>query len=207
MYAKSLDMLRSVRNATLSMTADLTQQQSEFVPAPGKWSAGQVLDHLRLADDLYRVRIARMIELEKSGQRPVVSDGFQDINTSVAYIPKAALPLLEIPFTIFNMFIPPFLRDIMTEFRLLPAQNPDVAKPKSSQPVEELRTALKLSLERIADLLATNPNIDYRRLRYRHPLMGDNNLLVLLRIIASHERRHQSQIRDIFKRRDFPRAA
>jgi hypothetical protein len=40
-----------------------------------------------------------------------------------------------------------------------------------------------------------------------HPLMGVNNVLQLLRIVALHEQRHQSQIGDILRLPGFPRAA
>jgi hypothetical protein len=37
--------------------------------------------------------------------------------------------------------------------------------------------------------------------------MGINNVLQLLRLVALHEQRHQSQINDILRRPGFPQAA
>lgn len=207
MYHQSLAMLRLARAETLRLGAGVSQAQSDFSPGPGKWSVGEVLDHLLLAEKLYRRIFARLIELQKSGQRPLIRIGFDEVNTSIAFIPKALLPMLELPFTMLNLFVPTVVREALTQFRWLPAQNPDIAVPQKGKPIDELRRALSVSYEETAALLDSNPSLDYRRLRYVHPLMGDNSVLDSLRIVALHERRHQAQIQDILRSRQFPKAA
>ena len=208
MYKKDLELLRLTRQETLSLIAGISQEQSDFTPAPGKWSVGEVLDHLLLAEGFYRRMFAQLIELKKSGvARPVIKNDFDDLNTSIAYIPKSLLPMLEIPFTVLNMFVPAQVRELMTEFRILPAQGPDKAQPKKGRPVAELREDLRAAYEQTAALLDGNPNYDYREMRYRHPLLGDNSLLQVLRIVALHERRHHSQIQDVLRSRQFPKVA
>ena len=202
MFTRDLEMLRLSRAETLRLASGVTQEQSEFSPAPGKWSAGEVLDHLLLAENYYRSIFVQLIEMKKSGARPVISSSFADVNTSIAYIPRSVLPWLEIPFTVFNMFVPTAVREAMTQIRLLPAQNPDMATPRKGKPVGELRDALRASYEETAALFQSNPGLDYRGMRYRHPLLGDNNMLQVLRIVALHERRHHSQIRDILRARN-----
>jgi hypothetical protein len=207
MYQQSLELLHVTRAATLRKCAGMTQAQSDFSPAAGKWSAGEVLDHLLLAEKLYRGIFARLIEMQKAGQKPLIHISFDEVNTSIAFIPKPLLPLLEIPFTMLNLFVPARVREAMTQFRYLPAQNPDVAIPQKGKPIDELRNALAVSYEETASLLNANPGLDYRRMRYIHPLMGHNNVLDSLRIVALHERRHQSQIDDILRERQFPKVA
>src|SRR5712692_3570772 len=131
MYTQDLELLRLTRAETLRLASAVDQTQSDFVPQAGRWSVGEVLDHLLLAEAFYRRVFARLIELQKSGARTVMSSGFDEVNTSVAYIPKSVLPLLEIPFTVLNMFVPSPVREAMTQFRILPAQNPDMAQPAS----------------------------------------------------------------------------
>jgi len=207
MYKQDLELLRLTRAETLRLSA-VTQAQSEFTPAPGKWSVGHVLDHLLLAEAFYRGIFAQLIEMKKSGvRRPVIHNSFADLNTSIAYIPKSLLPTLEVPFTIFNMFVPAAFREMMAEFRILPAQMPDMAKPRASRPVAELREELKAAYEQTASLFHANPQLNYREMRFRHPLLGDNNMLQVLRIVALHERRHQYQIQDILRSRQFPKVA
>jgi uncharacterized damage-inducible protein DinB len=207
MFDPALALLRDTRTRTLDAVADLTQQQSDFRPAPDRWSVGEVLDHLLIAERMYRDVIGQLIELEKAGRRPVITHSFSDVNTSIAYIPKAFLPFLEVPFTMLNLFVPSFVREAMAEFRLIPAQRPTVAEPVRGKPVGELRDALRQSFEQTATLLRANPRLDYARMRYRHPLLGDNNVMQVLRIVTMHERRHQSQIREILRAREFPKAA
>jgi len=207
MYHQSLTMVRLARAETLRLSAGVTQAQSDFSPGPGKWSAGEVLDHLLLAEKLYRDIFACLIELQKSGQRPLIHIGFDQVNVSIAFIPKPLLPMLALPFTMMNLFIPTVVREAMTQFRSLPAQNPDIAAPRKGKSIAELRRALSASYEETATLLDSNPSLDYRRLRYVHPLMGDNSVLDGLRMVALHERRHQAQFVEILRSRRFPKAA
>ena len=206
-HLEAIDMLRRTRGATIELVNNLTQTQADHVVAPGKWSVGQVIDHLLLAERLYRDSIATLIELELSGKRPVISKSFADIDTSIAYLPKSVLPFLDLPFTMLNMVVPPMVREAMATFRWLPAQNPKVAEPVAGKPIHELRNALSASIQATAKLIKDNPSIDFRKLRYQHPLLGDNNVPQLIRIVNFHELRHQQQIRDILKSRTFPQAA
>src|SRR5215471_10871045 len=102
MYQQNLELLYSARAGTLRLCSSITQAQSEFAP-PERWSAGEVLHHLLLSDCLYQRNFGRLIQLQKSGQRPVLRANFTDLNPSIAYIPKSLLPLLEIPFTVVNL--------------------------------------------------------------------------------------------------------
>ncbi len=207
MYQAHLDMFRRARGETLTFADSISQRQADWSPASGKWSLGEVLDHLLLAEKLYRGTFVRLIELQKSGRRALISSSFSDVNTSVGYLPQSLLPFLEVPFTVFNMFVPSFVREAMTQFRLLPAQNPDIAQPIKGRPVRDLSGELRSSLLETEALFHSNPGLNYRQMRYRHPLMGDNNALQILRILALHERRHHSQMRDILQSRQFPKAA
>jgi hypothetical protein len=129
------------------------------------------------------------------------------LNTSIAYIPKSLLPMLEIPFTVMNLFVPSVVRETMMQFRLLPSESPDITTPKKGQPVTDLRVALQSSYDQTAALFNANPGADYRAMRYRHPLLGSNNVLQMLHIVGLHERRHQSQIQDLLCLPQFSKVA
>ena len=207
MYQKELKLLNETRAETLRLTAKVSQTQSEFAPLKGKWSIGEVLDHLLLAEQLYRGVFADLIEMKKAGKRAVVSDGFARVNTAIAYIPRPLMAMAEIPFTLLNMFVPSFVRELMTQSRLLPAQSPSIAEPSKGKSVAELREGLRQSCEQTTALFEANPTLDYRDMRYRHPLMGDNSTLELLRIVAFHEKRHHAQIEELLRSRSYPKAA
>jgi hypothetical protein len=204
MYHAGLQLFCSVRGETRRLAEGLTQEQAEFAPAPRKWSVGEILDHLLLSEGIYREKFRQLIMLHKAGRTAVVRSSFGEIDTSVLFIPKSILPLLNVPFSIFNLFVPPFVREIMTQYPLMPAQNPDSATPRKGRSVAELHSELESSLKETQALFEANPDLDYRRMRFSHPLLGDNHALQVLRILALHERRHQSQIRGVFKTNGFP---
>ena len=47
--------------------------------------------------------------------------------------------------------------------------------------------------------------LDYHDMSVQHPLMGTNDIPGLLRFVALHEQRHQSQINNIIASPQFPR--
>jgi DinB superfamily len=200
-------LVGAARQRTLELVAGLTQVQIEFSPDPGRWSVGEVLDHLLLAEALNRRDIAELIALAKSGRRPYLKRTFADMNVSMAFIPKSMLPSLEVPFRVLNMMVPRSARELLTRYRLVPAQSPDAGTPRKDRPIDELREELHGSLQEMKALFEANPTLDYRAMIHQHPLMGVNNALQMLRIVALHEQRHQSQISDILRHPGFPRAA
>jgi hypothetical protein len=191
----------------MAVAQSLSQPQLDFTYAPDKWSAGEVLDHLLLAEKLYRDQISELIELKKDGRKAFVRRSFADVNVSIAHIPKPVLPFLEIPFTLLNMCMPDGVREYMARNRVIPAQNPDAATPRRGRAAAHLGAELAASLKQTEDLLHANPDLNYGEMFVQHPLMGTNDVPGLLRFMALHEQRHQSQIADMLSHPQFPRAA
>ena len=206
MFRESLEMFRTTRLRTIALADELSQAQFDFTPAAGKWSIGEVLDHLLLAEKMNCAQIVELIELKRGQQKPFVKHTFADVNVSVGYIPKSILPVLEVPFTLLNTFVPAGMREYMTRNRLVPAQHPDIATPKGGRPAAELRENLKSSLEKTENLFNTNADLDYSEMIVQHPLLGTNNVPELLRFMAAHEQRHQSQINNIMVSPRFPKS-
>jgi uncharacterized damage-inducible protein DinB len=205
MFQSDLQAFRSTRARTLEMIGGLSQAQLDYSPAPDRWSVGELLDHLLLAEKILRDEIAQLIELKKAGRQPVLKRSFRDLDVSIAYIPKSLLPLVEIPFTLFNLFVPSVVRELMMRYRLVPAQNPNIATPRKGRPAAELCDELRASLQETERLFEANPNLDYREMISQHPLLGTNNILQLLRLLTGHEQRHQSQISDLLTSPQFPK--
>lgn len=197
MFRESLEMFRATRSRTIALAEQLSQEQLDFTLAPGKWSAGEVLDHLLLAERVNRDQIAELIELKKAQKKPFVRRTFADVNVSVAYIPKSVLPMLGVPFTLLNTFVPAVVREFITRNRIIPAQAPDLAIPRKGRSAAELREELRSSFTETESLFNANADLDYGEMTVQHPLMGTNNVPGLLRFMAAHEERHQSQIVDI----------
>jgi hypothetical protein len=205
-FGSALELHRTTRYHTLAMVEKLSQSQMDFEPAPSKWSAGQVLDHLILGQRVNLSYIAEVIGMKKAGRRPVLRLSFSDVDVSILYLPKSLLPALEVPFNALNMFIPNGVRDFMTRYRLVPAQNPELTAPRRSRAADELRNDLISSLKEMDALLESHAHLDYSEMVIQHPLLGNNNIPGLLRFLSLHEQRHQSQIQNIMMSPGFPRA-
>ena len=192
--ATSLAEFAATRARTLSLMNGLTQAQLDVVPVPSRWSIGEVLDHMLLAERLNREQVAKLIRFKNEGRRPELRLTFSELNVSVAGLPSSLLPLFEAPLTLMNMFVPDSLRNYLTRTRVVPFQNPDRATPQKGRPVVELRNDLIASLEETKKLFQDNPDLDYDEMFIQHPLLGRYDVPGLLRFMSAHEERHQSQI-------------
>ena len=200
-----LDEFRATRNQTLKLAGQFTQPQLEFTTGPDQWSAGEVLDHMILAERVNRDQITRLIELARQGRTPELNLTISDLNISIAGVPRGLLALVAGPLTFMNMFVPDGLRTYLTRNRLVPFRNPDAATPRRGRSATELLNDLKISFQQTEKLFRSNDDLDYDKLILRHPLLGSYNVPGLLRFMAAHEQRHQSQINNITASPQFPR--
>lgn len=196
--AENLGLLESTRAETLGLVRGLSQEQMDWAPAPGKWSTGEILDHLLKSEGIYRKEIQGLIDLVHQGKTPFVRRGVAEIDFSPNFLPKSMLPLVDIPFTFMTMFVPPVMRDLMIRYSsVMGGQSPKAAEPRRARPATELVTELESAIAATATVLRSNPGLPYQRMRLQHPLLGVNDVPQLLRLTAMHEKRHQDQIRTI----------
>jgi hypothetical protein len=200
----ALKTLESARADTVRLAAPLSQEQLDFAQRPGRWSIGEVLDHLLLAEALYRGEIARLVALTRAGQRPYLKRTFNDINVSPLFIPDAMLPWLEMPLTLMSRLVPDVVRDLVIEFPFVPTRNPDRATPRPRRTGVELRSGLLSSLAETRTLIATNADLDLGAMVSEHPVTGPSGVPQILAFLARHERRHQRQIDGVRSDRRFP---
>jgi len=196
--------LESARAQTLGMTGALSQGQLDFAPRTGVWSIGEILDHLVLAEALYRGEIARLIELARAGRRPYLRRTFDEINVAPMYVPTMVLSLFSTPIAIMSRTMPDSVRRLLTEFPLVPTRNPDLATPRRHRPAAALQSDLRQSLADTRALLATNRDLQFDRMISEHPLTGATSVPQMLGFLALHERRHQGQIDRVRRQRSFP---
>jgi uncharacterized damage-inducible protein DinB len=169
----------------------------DYAPAPGTWSVGEVLDHLILSDQLYYSELKELFALKEAGKKPYLRRSFSDFNPSILFIPKPALPLLDVPFEVVNMFLPRTVRSFFIRSRLIPAEAPDSATPRPGRAGDVLRQELREGPDHLEALFAQLPNADFRTFKHYHPLLGENNVYEVLDFLTNHETVHQKQIREI----------
>ena len=199
-----LNEFASVRALTLAAFTPLSQAQPDLSPRPGRWSVGEVADHLLLAERQYRDETGQLLELARSGRKPYIKRSFADANVSPLFLPDSVLSLMEVPFSIFGRFVPDAVRGAITELPLVPTRNPDFATPRPNRPAAALKADLANSIQRTRDLLATNADLDFTQLVSEHPLMGRTNVPQILTFLARHERRHQRQMERVRADGRFP---
>jgi uncharacterized damage-inducible protein DinB len=194
----------AVRAATLKLVAPLSQAQFDFAPKPGTWSVGEVVDHILLAEALYREEIGRLIELKRSGRRPYLRHTFDDINVAPLHLPIVVLNWMSLPLTMMNAFMPGIVRDLATEYAVVPTRNPDRTTPRPHRNATVLRTELLTSQAGMRELVSANADLDMREMISEHPLTGASSVPDILAFLARHERRHQRQIAGVTADRSFP---
>jgi hypothetical protein len=205
MIARAFGDFAAARGDTLRLAEPFTQPQLDFVSGAGRWSAGEILDHLLRAEDLYRGEIGRLAELARSGRRPYLRRTFNDVNVAPFFMPDVVLPLFDLPFSIMNRFIPDAVRDWAVQNPLVPIRNPTVATPRRGRPGAALRDDLVSSLESTRTLLQANADLDFTQMVSEHPLMGPANVPQILSFLSHHERRHHAQINRVASDARFPR--
>jgi hypothetical protein len=199
MFQPGLQRFHQTRQQTLSLVRDLSQDELDRRPAPDSWSVGEILDHLLLAEMFFRKEIRELIARRKEGRTPLLVRGFRDLDISVAPIPRSLAPWLAIPLTVTNLFVPAFVRDFLVRSRLIPGRHPTAATPRRGRSAADLRADLAASLAETEALFQANPSVDFRGLRHVHPVLGNNNVLDLLRIVTLHEERHQERIDELVR--------
>ena len=207
MVKADLEQLCAVRLRTLALMQDLSQKQLDYVPEPGEWSVGEVMDHLILAEQVLRGDIAILIERTKAGQTPYLYRSFAEFNARPAFIPECTLPFLEVPLNFLNMFTPAVIREYLIRNAPVRALAPDVTLPRSGRTKAELLEELRSTLHETETLFAVNPSLDYDKMQHQHPLFGVQTVPQLLRTLWLHEQAHQDQIARILASPQFPKAA
>ncbi len=201
-----LAAFEATRAQTLAALAPLSQAQLDFAPAPGRWSIGEVADHLLLAEGLNRGEVAALAELARAGRPAHLKRSFDDINVAPFYLPTPLLSWFEMPLSLVSRALPDGVRSVVTEFPLVPTRNPDRATPRRGRDARELRAELAGSIAETRMLIEGNSDLDFTRLISEHPLTGESNVPQILQFLSLHERRHQRQMERVRLDSRFPKA-
>ena len=207
MVKANLEQVCGVRSRTLALIQDLSQEQLDYMPDPGEWSVGEIVDHLILSEQVLRGDIAILIERTKAGQTPYLYRSFAEFNARPAFIPECALRFLEAPLNFLNMYTPAGLREYVVRNIPVPALAPDVTIPRRGRTKAALCEELPSTLHETEALFAANPSLDYDNMRHQHPLFGVQTVPQLLRTLWLHEQAHQGQIARMLASPQFPKAA
>jgi uncharacterized damage-inducible protein DinB len=192
--ADSLAVFTRVREQTLSATAHLTNDQANYSPNATTWSVAQNLDHLLLAEGLYRSQISRLLDLARRGEGRNINISLEEVDLKLPFVPKAVMPLLAVPLTMFNMFVPSAVRETVLRFPVVKAKNPKMMEPAAKKSINVLRDQLRASLAETEALFAGDLPPNAERVTVSHPVFGRNTIANIIRLMSAHEERHGTQM-------------
>ncbi|MFN0169173.1 MAG: DinB family protein [Bryobacteraceae bacterium] len=202
--ADSLRVFAGVRSGTLRLVSGLTSEQANFSPRRETWSVAQNLDHLLLTESLYRGQMSRLLELAREGRQTNIDVSLGDVDLNLPFIPKAMMPLMTLPLTMMNMFVPPIVRETVLRFPIMKAKNPKISEPAAAKPIATLREELTTSLAETESLFSGELPASAERVTVSHPVFGCNTIANLFGLMAAHEERHGTQIRELVRQPGFP---
>ena len=138
-------------------------------PAPERWSAAEVVEHLSITERLFGDRIAKAIETRAGGLNRESAD-------------RAPLP-----------------QPIETRMadRVNRRQAPDVALPKGELPCDAGLTLVEHGHARLRSLVSATDGLALSEVTSDHPFFGTLTVYQWIELIAAHEARHTEQIREI----------
>jgi hypothetical protein len=161
-----LDSQRAVlREAFESVPPDLRDR----TPAPGRWSAAGVVEHLATLEQ----RIAAMFAAKIAAAR---ADGLAQETSTDPILPTIDMaPVLD---------------------RTTRVETPATGVP-SGLPADEAWAALERAGAAVRDALRSGDGLALGALTHPHPLFGPLTLYYWFGFIAAHEARHAAQIREM----------
>jgi hypothetical protein len=155
----------ALRGALDAIPAPLQQQR----PAPDRWSAAEVIEHLTLVERIFGGRIVNAIDAARSGLAPEAH-------------PRAALP--------------DAVEQRMGD-RVNKRQAPETAQPTGTVDVAAGWAALESNHRNLRAALNTCDGLALSQVTLDHPFFGTMTVYQWVELMAAHEGRHTEQIREI----------
>lgn len=167
--AHIFEKIDQTRDRLYSTVRELTPEQRTSRPAPDRWSATEIVEHLAIMED----RLGRMMK--------VMLTKAESLST----------PLSEVPFSMEPFSLDQFIERARDE----KFTAPEAVRPTGNDELPALLEKLRHSRE---DLHALRPRIeaiDLSTTTYPHPAFGPLNFYQWLAFIGLHEERHLAQIK------------
>lgn len=167
----------AIRTRLRDAVGNLGEKQLAFQPAPAKWSIGEILDHLCLAERSMTRTISRLLQR------------------------AAGLGMIGEPG---SMEAPGHSIDREAYGR--PASAPDAVLPSPERPLARLLASLEESRERLLEVCARADGRVVGEVRLAHVQLGELNFYQWLAVVGAHEAKHLAQIEQIKAHPQFPAA-
>jgi hypothetical protein len=167
----------AARAALIEEVRGLNDGQLAFQAVPGRWSIGEILDHLSLSERSLARTLSKLLQ-QAAGRGEI---GQPEI------MPP---PVTQIDLTLYNE----------------PAGAPESALPSPDRPLERMLTDLAESRERMVEITRRADGRVVGTVTLRHFQLGDLGFYQWLALAGAHEMKHLAQVRQIKARPGFPAA-
>jgi hypothetical protein len=167
----------ATRAALWNEVRGLTEAQLAFQSAPGRWSIGEILDHLCLAERSITRTISRILQ-HAAGLGQIGEAGTIDN------------PALKIDFDTYDR----------------PALSPESVMPSPDRPLERLLVGLEESRDRLLEVTKRADGRVVGNVTLPHFQVGEINFYQWLTVEGAHEAKHLAQIRRLKADPAFPKA-
>ena len=168
--------LQDVRAEVLAEVELLSQRQADWKPGEARWSVGEIVDHLTLAEVATGKLTTKLLKEAAAGSAPAI-------------FPHDVTEFPDLP------------ADPATS-----AEAPPVVWPAHGKPFAELLAAMNAARERSRESIERLATCDPRALRFKHFRLGDLDLAQWWILQARHDGIHLAQIRDVKRSPGFPGA-
>ena len=184
----------------------LSQSELDFKPAPDSWSVGEVAHHVGLTETAfqrYMTELLRSGSPERGASRTIP---FDELPMGPQMIPRSVLRLAPVlmPFSIMSSFMPKRLQSALLANPLVKIKTAPAVEPKAGISQVDLLGFLLQARKSTLELLEPVKDWDLARFRWFHPLMGEHDIYGTLELLASHDRRHASQVQRVKQDSKFP---
>jgi hypothetical protein len=203
--AAEVDRFRVVREQTLAILGEVSNEQASWSPGKGVWSIAQIADHLLRSEEMYLEQFRRLIQMANEGRGTTIEISLTEVDVAFAAIPREVIPLLEFPMRMFNIFVPHVVRETMVRYPLIAALNPRGSQPREGLIVAKLREDLAVALVETESFFQSPMPPNIHELTINHPIMGNNTIPQLFGIVIAHEQRHHEQMSGVRNLASFPK--
>jgi DinB superfamily len=164
--AEIFDDIDATRARLFRSVEGLSAAEQVFRPAPEKWSAAEVMEHLALVERRVARLIASLLEKAEAAGPARVSD---------------------------EPFAPVSIAEFVEQTRAQKLEAPDSARPAGA-PLDASLSALRDSRSALRALRPRVERADCASARFPHPVWGPLNLYQWLLFLGAHDARHLAQI-------------
>ncbi len=159
----------AIREKTKQIIANLSDEQTAFLPEGEKWTIAHTIEHVAIVQDGMSKISAKL--LKKAQDLGKTSDGAARF--SETFMQKAAAA-----------------RDLKLEA-------PEQAHPTGNQSIAESLKKMDETQRRLEELQPLFESVDSSDFKFSHPFLGDLTAHEWLALVGGHEARHLRQIENM----------